>query len=433
MDTRSLLQSILDHIEDNLCSELSVSDLAARAGFSPYHFHRIFRRTVGYPVAQYIRRRRLLHAVYAMRCGLTGIQAALQYGFSTYSGFYRAFTREFSCTPAAYLRAGHATRPHRPNLLKEAHIPMTHDLAVNILEHWHLAHLPLTDVFYESTGERNEHAVYVGTDYVLKFSADKAKLLTHMQLSAALATEGLLSAVPIPTSDGKTLVRHDYGWFFLSRRLPGVPLRAAELLTETGLPLAYPFGAAIGKLHQALSRLDLPVPDAEPPTATLSWALPRVRDHLPLPADLTRHLSAVLADLTPHLPRQIIHRDPNPSNLLVSDEGWSFIDFDLSQRSLRLFDPCYAATAVLSETIRTADAAKLTAWLAFYHDLLRGYDSIVHLTAEEKTALPCLLLADQLRCTAWFADQPQYKEIFSANRRMTAWLIEHFDDLHFLQ
>ena len=78
MDTRSLLQSILDHIEDNLCSELSVSALAARAGFSPYHFHRIFRRTVGYPVAQYIRRRRLLHAVYAMRCGLTGIQAALQ-------------------------------------------------------------------------------------------------------------------------------------------------------------------------------------------------------------------------------------------------------------------------------------------------------------------------------------------------------------------
>lgn len=431
MDATALIQRTLDHIEDNLCAQLTPQELADRAGFSLYHFQHLFRRIVGYPLQQYIRRRRLLHAVHAMRCGASGVNSALRYGFSTYSGFYRAFCREYGCTPAAYLRAGHAAHPRRIDLFKEVRIPMNPELAAEILQNWNLSHLPIQDVFYESTGERNEHAVYVGTDYVLKFSADPNKLLTNLQLASALEQLGLLAASPIPARSGETLVSHDNGCFFLSRRLPGSPLRAADLLGDPSHSLARQFGEHLGKLHLALSRIAFPVQEADPPTDTLSWSLPRVRDILPLPADFSRRITETLTALSPSLPRQIIHRDPNPSNVLVSPSGWSFIDFDLSQRSVRLIDPCYAATAVLSETIRSADAAKLAAWLSFYHSLLRGYDSTAHLTPEEKTALPYLLIANQFQCLAWFAEQPQYPDIFSANKRMTQWLLDHFDELPF--
>lgn len=431
MDVRAAIQSSLSYIENNLSAPLSTHELSARAGFSPYHFHRIFRSAVGLPIQRYIRRRRLLHAVYSIRCGQSGINASAQYGFSTYSGFYRAFLREFGCTPTQYLHVGHAVKPRQPNLFQEAYLPMNAQIASSVLKNWQLDHLPLSDVYYESTGERNEHAVYVGSEYVLKFSADKTALLRHIALSAALQQQGFLAAVPLPASSGETLIRQNDGWFFLSRRLPGSPLRAKDLLSPAYPHLAEAFGANLGRLHLALSRIDLPAEDAAAPSASLAWSLPRVRDVLPLPAGLAAHLTDTLAHLAPSLPRQLLHRDPNPGNVLVSSDGWSFLDFDLSQRGIRLYDLCYAATAVLSEVIPTADAQLFCAWLPFYHGLLHGYDRTAHLTPEEKAALPSVLLTEQFRCLAWFADQPHYPELFAANKRMTAWLLEHYDYLSF--
>ena len=55
--------------------------------------------------------------------------------------------------------------------------------------------------------------------------------------------------------------------------------------------------------------------------------------------------------LYPLLPKQLIHRDPNPSNIIVDHgEITGFLDFELTERNVRIFDPCYAATAILSET-----------------------------------------------------------------------------------
>lgn len=91
MNFPDMIQNSLDYIEDNLQSELTAQELAERAGFSLFHYYRLFQSAVGMPVMQYILRRRLLHGVYAIRCGSTGIEASLRYGFDTYPGFYRAF------------------------------------------------------------------------------------------------------------------------------------------------------------------------------------------------------------------------------------------------------------------------------------------------------------------------------------------------------
>lgn len=433
MDTRAVIQPALDFIENNLRTDITAQELADRAGLSLYHYCRMFRAATGYPVARYIRRRKLLHAVYAMRCGLSGVQAALHYGFVTYSGFYRAYAREFGCTPYEAVRAGHANLPRRYDLYKEAYIPMTPETAARVLEHWGLSHLPLTEVFYESTGERNEHAVYVGKDYVLKVSADLSTLQTHIRLSLALQEQGLLAAVPLPTKQGETLVKHGDGWFFLSRRLPGSPLRASELLSGDAEHNARFCGEVAGQLHLALQSIECSVPQAAPLPEQLAAALPKLRAYLDLPESLCTTLKNTLAQYYPLLPQHIVHRDLNPSNILRSESGWSLIDFELSERNIRLYDPCYAATAVLSEVVLSGDASLFTRWLAFYHALLKGYDRIAHLTDAERAALPAVLLAQQLLCTAWFADQAQYAELFKANRRMTRLLIEHYDALQLTQ
>jgi len=138
---------------------------------------------------------------------------------------------------------------------------------------------------------------------------------------------------------------------------------------------------------------------------------------------------AAFGELYDTLPRQIIHRDPNPGNIICADDKWGFIDFELSERNVRIYDPCYAATALLSETFAGGDPSTLEKWPEIYRNIIRGYDCVVNLTAEERKALPYMILANQLVCVAWFAEQAKYSDLFETNKRMTVWLEDNFHNL----
>ena len=138
MDNRAIIQQSLDYIENNLETEIEAEELAEMAGFSLFHYYRLFQQATGMPVMRYIQRRRLLHGVYAIRKGSTKINAALRFGFDTYPGFYKAFCREFGSTPSEFLQANRAKRPYRIDITKEEHMTITHKTAARILKHWNL-------------------------------------------------------------------------------------------------------------------------------------------------------------------------------------------------------------------------------------------------------------------------------------------------------
>ena len=159
-----------------------------------------------------------------------------------------------------------------------------------------------------------------------------------------------------------------------------------------------------------------------------NWALPKAQEILSIPQDFRTRYLAALRHLYPQLPRQIIHRDPNPGNIILDDEGkWGFIDFDLSERNVRIYDPCYAATAILSETF--SDPTKRSNWFRVYRDIVTGYDSVAQLTEAERESIPWVILTNQLICVAWFAEQEKYPEMLETNKQMTRWLLTHFDEL----
>lgn len=155
------------------------------------------------------------------------------------------------------------------------------------------------------------------------------------------------------------------------------------------------------------------------------WALPNAKAALKLTDAFCREYLDTFARLYPKLPRQVIHRDPNPGNIICADDRWGFIDFELAERNARIYDPCYAATAVLSETFGQDNDR----WLNIFRDIICGYDSVAHLTEEERSAIPYIILANQFVCVAWFAGQDKYAEILEVNRRMTVWLIDRFQEL----
>ena len=152
-----------------------------------------------------------------------------------------------------------------------------------------------------------------------------------------------------------------------------------------------------------------------------SWAVPAAREPLSLTNGWCERYLAELESLWEALPRQIIHRDLCPGNLIRDGESWGFLDFELSQRNIRIYDVVYAAGAVLSETY----PAHRDRWPDFWNALLEGYGP----TEAERRAAPLVLLGSQLVCVAWFADQEKYRDLFETNKRMTLWLLEHFEKL----
>ena len=122
LEQRAIIQDGIDYIESNLKAEITAAELAERAGFSLYHYYKLFQAETGMPVMQFILRRRLLHAIVMIENGSAKTEAALEYGFDTYAGFYKAFVREMGCTPAEYIQKNRVRKPCRFDLEKEEHM-----------------------------------------------------------------------------------------------------------------------------------------------------------------------------------------------------------------------------------------------------------------------------------------------------------------------
>lgn len=426
---RELIQESLNYIEDNLKTEISAQELCDKAGFSLFHYYRLFHSAVGMPVMQYILRRRLLHAIYEISLGEKMVCVCLDYGFETHAGFYKAFVREFGQTPTQFLKAYKVKKPYRLNIIREEHIMITHKKITELLKNWGLEKESVTDVIYEQTGNRNENAFYVGEKYVIKFSTNLAKITNNISISKALDKVGLLVALPIETTEGKEYVADGEVYYCLYKRIDGKQMNPGKLGTSDYAVKARFIGEIVGWLDLALEEVDVLAEEADMYAGVMNWAIPQLKDKMNLDKSFVKNYEETFGELYQKLPKQIIHRDPNPGNIILSEDKWGFIDFELSERNVRVFDPCYAATAILSETYVANDEHKMEEWVEIYQEILCGYDAVVKLTEEEKKAIPYVVISNQLLALAWFAGQERYKNIYEINCKMTEWILANFEKL----
>ncbi len=100
------IQRAIDYIEENLCFELKTDELAAAAGYSKYHFTRVFAEVTGLTPADYIRKRRLSQIADELEhCPGSIAEIAFRYGFNSKENFVRAFKAEHHILPTEYKRA----------------------------------------------------------------------------------------------------------------------------------------------------------------------------------------------------------------------------------------------------------------------------------------------------------------------------------------
>ena len=101
------IRSVTDYIRANLAADLAISELAAQAGLSSFHFARVFRRETGETPHQFVTRLRLEEAARLLRAtDQTVLQVAIAVGFESASHFSVQFKRGYGVTPLAYRLRG---------------------------------------------------------------------------------------------------------------------------------------------------------------------------------------------------------------------------------------------------------------------------------------------------------------------------------------
>src|SRR5512143_4031637 len=107
------IAAVEQYIREHLNEPLKREVLAAVAGFSVPHFHRIFTACVGENIAAHIRRVRLARAGRKLRMGDVDItEIALAAGYDTHAAFGKAFKRQYGLSPSEFrqLDCGTATQ-----------------------------------------------------------------------------------------------------------------------------------------------------------------------------------------------------------------------------------------------------------------------------------------------------------------------------------
>lgn len=99
----NMAEEIVTYINEHFTGAITVEELAARAGLSPYHFIRTFKKATGFTPHEYIINTRIATAKYLLKNSAMPVKdICFSCGFSCESVFCSSFKRRVGMTPAQY-------------------------------------------------------------------------------------------------------------------------------------------------------------------------------------------------------------------------------------------------------------------------------------------------------------------------------------------
>ena len=110
----------VDFMEARLREDVTLAEIAKKAGISNWHFQRLFHQAVGETVGSYLRRRRLADSLNDLRrTSRRVIDIAVDFRFGSSEAYSRAFKTEFGLSPKEFRESKVAVIPYRKPVLSE--------------------------------------------------------------------------------------------------------------------------------------------------------------------------------------------------------------------------------------------------------------------------------------------------------------------------
>lgn len=247
----------------------------------------------------------------------------------------------------------------------------------------------------------------INSSYVMKVYDSRKQLDRNIKISEILSGCNIPVAEAVPTKNGAKYAEYKKNYFLMSNKLRGS--NVSDLKDKT---MAWKMGCAIARLHKAFVKCENEIEFWD--NSLLEEMKGWVRDHLKNDGWKIlceeEYLMTVesLESVYDYLPKQLIHRDVLFGNFLFFEGSLSgYIDFDLSQRNIRIFDICYFLTGLLAE--ETDDAFTQNEWLEIVQSVASGYESAAALSVKEKNAIPCVMKCIEILFIAYFISMKDTK------------------------
>ena len=245
--------------------------------------------------------------------------------------------------------------------------------------------------------------------YVLRIIPDQTgipRIRYEATLLQTLSERELPFRLPLPitANNGDIIVpfEQEQGTTAFATLYPLLPGSLQDLPPErNNLAGTSHAGATLALLDDALAALpDIPFPDGFTPLPAFGeldrWH-PLVPDplaaveHLPIEREQARQIRAILSEVLEHvdslydrLPQQLLHRDYDPSNILLDQQHkvTAVLDFEFAARDIRILDLCVALSWWPSHLLGTGKEWDLIDALG------KAYTQQVALSEDELLAIP---------------------------------------------
>lgn len=270
---------------------------------------------------------------------------------------------------------------------------------MEILKHWGIE-VQTAKQLYSSTWLINDK-------YVLKAHESAFHGRQHMSLTDALVNVGVPVANGIKSLSGEVLVTDSNKTYSLCNYLEGEHISSKEAVSNQ--QFAYHLGKSLALLHRGLKEIHGQEGYYQQNLVTEleGW----IKEALDVNQDQDFYTSTIFDSLIESvkafnnkLPRQVIHRDFHLGNLIVNGGAIvGYLDFDISQVNIRVFDIAYLLVGILAELFERTEYRDK--WKTFTQVVVRGYDDESGLSDQEKQSIYKLMIALESLFVAYFSSE----------------------------
>lgn len=242
----------------------------------------------------------------------------------------------------------------------------------------------------------------VNDEYVLKEYEDKNNLRRNIEMFKVLYEAGIPVPKVCPLANGMEFCEVEGKMYLLTTKLKGSNIVDIHQCDKAWF---YNFGVILAKLHMAFKECEkiLSVWNNSLLEEMEGWVSKNLDKFAPdyLPKDEIDKTIFELSLNYQDLPSQLIHRDVHLGNFLFEDRKFSgYIDFDLSQSNIRIFDLCYFLLGIL--TAEDNNRLEIEDWYMIVNKVVEGYGSLMPLKKIEKQSIVCVMKSIELLFTAYF-------------------------------
>ncbi|MED0963738.1 phosphotransferase enzyme family protein [Bacillus paramycoides] len=264
--------------------------------------------------------------------------------------------------------------------------------------------------------------------YILKEKGSIKQLLVELNVLEQLDEKGIRVQKLVKTKNDERYVFYKEKYYCLYEYVAGSVLEIKD--TEKLKGLGSTIGEELANLHQALNSVgnvsELIKRDLY--KVLYEWAMPILEKNEQVQRDVIQQMNNLhkkFKEKVQLLPKQIIHRDMHLSNVIFQDnEFQGFIDFELLEENVRVFDLSYCFTSVLSELYM--DETLRRNWLQIVRTIFEGYNKQNALTREEVQTIWYVMLSIQIIFITYFV---QSVDLLKLNEEMFLWIFANKEEI----